>query len=716
MAARWPLIAALMCSATLAADGDCSISRLHLSEPPYENYILSDCHSSSHVIVTSPVSGGREVDPRLLIAWPSGSSGIAAYFEPENGVKGSLGLHLENSSISGNALEPVNLGSTGPNNNPRVGVTGLIHFDSPAILTLPIMGSTRTIRDYSEGGRILQPEIQNAVAVVPGDIAGGAAIYRDWLDKQTTTWLTFAQAGDVDAVKIIPGDKYTLRFGKGTYNFTATFNYPQMGQLSPQQVLNSASQDLISQNPDQTTSLSFLSYKNKILAGTWRFLTYFGRDSMISVLLMRSILSEGEGGAIEGAIAAVIERINKTDGTVCHEEVIGDYAAWLNHQKGIDSTAPSCDYKMVDTDYFLPIVMQDYFLDTDAGESRVSDFLNTKASFLQENAGTSYRQLAQATAEKIMKTSAPFASSQTVENLIHLNNGESVGEWRDSSNGLGGGRTPYDVNTALVPAGLRAIGRLARADFFEGRDDWKTLADEYAQVWEDKTLDFFKVTIPANEARDLVNQYVKQAGLAAPSSTEKITGDIVFHGLALNGDNNQPIVRVMNTDDCFRLYFLDPTNQTQLSAFLDQVANNILAPFPVGLSTEVGLFVANPAYGGSQSYADNWSNNQYHGTVVWSWQLAMMAAGLERQLDRCGRDKPDFCNDDTLRKKVISAYNHLWDLIDANRAELSGEVWSWKYDNGFQAVPFSAYSDTESDIRQLWSLTFLAVKRKTGYT
>jgi hypothetical protein len=87
--------------------------------------------------------------------------------------------------------------------------------------------------------------------------------------------------------------------------------------------LEPAAQALISQQPDQTTSLSFLSYENKLLAGAWRFLTYFGRDSMISLLLLNPVLSKGEGGAIEAGIAAVLERINQTDGNVCHEETIG---------------------------------------------------------------------------------------------------------------------------------------------------------------------------------------------------------------------------------------------------------------------------------------------------------------------------------------------------------------------------------------------------------
>lgn len=104
---------------------------------------------------------------------------------------------------------------------------------------------------------------------------------------------------------------WTLTFGPGTYRFNASFNYPQLEQLSQQEVLNDASAGLIEQNADQTSSLSFLSYTDKLLAGTWRFLTYFGRDSMISMLLMQFILSDA---AIEAVVGAVLERVNRTDG------------------------------------------------------------------------------------------------------------------------------------------------------------------------------------------------------------------------------------------------------------------------------------------------------------------------------------------------------------------------------------------------------------------
>jgi hypothetical protein len=122
--------------------------------------------------------------------------------------------------------------------------------------------------------------------------------------------------------KISLGGKF-IKFDPGNYIFKASFNYPQLTQVSPSDVLNKASQFLVSQQPDQTKALSFLSYTTKLTAGAWRFLTYFGRDSMISALLLDTVLSDGKNGAIEAVIAGVLERINKTDGSVCHEETIG---------------------------------------------------------------------------------------------------------------------------------------------------------------------------------------------------------------------------------------------------------------------------------------------------------------------------------------------------------------------------------------------------------
>ena len=47
----------------------------------------------------------------------------------------------------------------------------------------------------------------------------------------------------------------------------------------------------------------------------------------------------------------------------------------------------------------------------------------------------------------------------------------------------------------------------------------------------------------------------------------------------------------------FRHFFLNTTNQQQLTGYINQTANNIQRTFPAGLMTSVGVVVANPAYG-----------------------------------------------------------------------------------------------------------------------
>lgn len=641
-----------------------------LSDPPYENYFYSDCHSASQVVVTSPLEDSNLtiIGPRLLVAWPAGNSGVVGFFKPQNGVNGSLAIRLENGTstfpLQGAYVEPEEDSLSG---HPFVGISTLVNFNSSAVLTVPIMGSIRNIRDFTEGPSLVYPVIQDAIQWNETD-DGGVLLSRLWLDNVTATQMSFVPTSGERRISIVRNDEgnRTLEIAAGTYNFTAWFDYPQLTQLNSSDVLNKQSQSLIESESGQTTSLSFLSYSEKLLAGAWRFLTYFGRDSMIAALLLQPVLSEGEGGAIEAVIAAVLERLNKTSGVVCHEETIGDYATFLNLQNNItgpEALRPGCTYQMVDTDYYLAPLMENYFVRTETGRGRREAFFSTKSSLDFGNMGFTYGELALINAEAVVNNSAPFASSggQTTENLIHLEEDQVVGEWRDSTYGIGGGRIPYDVNTGLVPAALRSISALSGAGFFAAHPDWQQTAAEYAQVWEDNTLRFFEVTVPMDEAKSLVQNYTVAAAFGFPSHTDQINADVVFHGLALDGNNGQEIVRVMNTDDCFRLFLTNTTDDEQLTAFVNQTSNNIRAPFPVGLSNPVGLLVANPAYGGDPVYAANWTNNAYHGTVVWSWQLAMMGAGLQRQLERCYRSSaPAFCGDDVVHSNVLAAYNHLW--------------------------------------------------------
>ncbi|QKX56661.1 uncharacterized protein TRUGW13939_03767 [Talaromyces rugulosus] len=735
-------VAATAAAAAAASTSNCSSApvTLHLPDAPYDNFFYSDCNTAVQVVVTTPQpdSDLATISPRFIAAWPAGNSGIAAYFAPQDGANnGSLSIQIVNSTVGSPLAAIYRDDSSG--STPYFGVTGTLRFNSSASLTTPILGSIRTIRDFTEGASVLQPQIQDAIQAssLPD---GGAGLQRLWLDNVTTTHLNFTPAATNGSVTI-GDDNQTLNFDAGDYIFAAEFNYPQLTQLSPAQVLSNSSASLIQNDPERTAALSFLSYSNKLLAGAWRFLTYFGRDSMISALLLEPILSKGENSATEAVIAAVLERLDRVDGSVCHEETIGDYATWLNQGAGVVSTDPQYDYKMIDSDFYLPILMNQYFVQNSVGRSRTNSFSSITAGAINPaNTNLTYGQLAVINAERILGLAAPFAGpdNQTQANLVHLKDNEVVGQWRDSADGIGGGRIPYDVNTALMPAALRAIASLSRNGFFtSSSSDWSSLADEYAQVWEDETLAFFRVTVPQSQAQQLVSTYTQTIAFTGPNQIDSIDGDVVYHALALDGSNNQSQVLVMNSDDCFRHFLLSNSNsntntntttdQTQLTLFVNQTANNIRRTFPAGLLTDAGMLIANPAYGTDPSYVENWTTGAYHGTVIWGWPLAMMAKGLEQQLGRCNQQgqQPDFCVDTVVYNNVKQAYNMLWDSIEANTAQLSQEVWSWVYNSanesfvatplGVMAPPPGQSVQTESDIRQLWSLTFLAVTRNTTF-
>ena len=175
--------------------------RLHLPDAPYDNYFYSDCHSSSHVIVSSPQPGNNLtiVKPRLIVAWPSGNSGALALFGPENGKDGSLSIRLEKTG-SGESLDPIN-------DSGRVGVSGAINFNDTARLTVPILGSIRTIRDFTEGGNTTQ-DFQGGFGFSLHE-DGGATINRTWFDGVTTMWLTFTPLNGAKAVSFpSPGGSF----------------------------------------------------------------------------------------------------------------------------------------------------------------------------------------------------------------------------------------------------------------------------------------------------------------------------------------------------------------------------------------------------------------------------------------------------------------------------------------------------------------------------
>jgi hypothetical protein len=155
----------------------------------------------------------------------------------------------------------------------------------------------------------------------------------------------------------------------------------------------------------------------------------------------------------------------------------------------------------------------------------------------------------------------------------------------------------------------------------------------------------------------------------------------------------------VNSDEGFALLFSHPPAEE-----LDEAISSVMRPFPAGLLTDAGVVVANPVFA-SGALQEGFTNRAYHGTVVWSWQQAMLAEGFDRQLRR--RDLPE-----SVVRKLREAEQQLWRVIAAGKAVRNSELWSWRYESGrYHVAPFGANNADadESNAAQLWSTVYLAI-------
>lgn len=352
--------------------------------------------------------------------------------------------------------------------------------------------------------------------------------------------------------------------------------------------------------------LSFLTYREKMLAGSWRFLTYFGRDTLLSLRMLMPVLKPE---AIEAALGSVIERLN-SNGEVAHEEDIGEFAI-LRHlqENGEITSSPVFDYKMVDDDYMLPTIVAHYLLGQQDGRVRAEAFLARTTT-----QGRPYGESLVRNMNFVMRMAEPFVKEPVATNLIALKEGMPVGEWRDSNEGLGGGKYAYNVNAVFVPAALKAIKKLKDSGVIDGYmagGNSLGQAEIFAQVWEDRAAEFFEVFFSSKEAKKRIAAYSAQLGVAADPALASIPeAGVGYYAVSLDEEGN--IIPIINSDIGFMMLFNTPAK-----ADIEYALQGIMRPFPAGLMTPVGLVVANPAYA-PENLKRIFTNAYYHGSVIWS--------------------------------------------------------------------------------------------------
>ncbi|MGD8357221.1 MAG: hypothetical protein PVG42_04115 [Lysobacterales bacterium] len=650
------LIAATFVCALAVGSAQAQPLRFSITEGMSENLFLLDGPVAGHLVLTS----GQK--PRLIAALPAGNSGAGLFFQQLD--------------------EPTNWSTTAPLTAVQEPTDGLmlrgfqidLAVDAQTLAVGRVdVGSLRFVRKAVDMGSVAErPPIVTD--------AGGNEVR--WARGRADGKSRYVLAIEVLNGRVEPLGGDSVRFVADTgdlrLRLTALTGDAPLTPIDPGNLLMPG----IAKDERLEHALRFLAYREKLLAGSWRFLTYFGRDTLLSLELLMPVLG---AEAIEAGLGSVIERVNPA-GEVAHEEEIGELAV-LHNQKasGRAVDTPVFDYAMVDDNLMLLPVLAGYLARLDGAAARA--FLGRGTAD-----GRTYREVLALNAGLVLEAARPFAADPAPAHLVGLKPGQVHGNWRDSEEGLARGRYPYDVNVELMPAALRALAALNRRGLVEGDAE---AADALAAVWQREAVKPFLVTVPAEVAPKAVSAYAQRLGVPAPPTD----GAVTFAALSLDA-GGRPIP-VQHSDGGFGLMFGSPDRLA-----LDRALDLIERPFPDGLMSPVGLMVANPVFAddATQAIVDR---SHYHGTVVWSWQQAMWVTGLRRQQARTDLAPP-------LKARLRAVECRLWQAIDATADVRNSELWSWEFRDGtWRVAPFGqrAGDVTESNAVQLWSTVYLALSR-----
>jgi hypothetical protein len=673
-AARAPLLSLLLAAAICPASATAAESTPALQFEIREGRNLNAFYRAGPVAAHLLLRSG--IDPRVLIAFPAGNSGVALWFaRQDRPVSWELAKPLV-------AVEEADLAG-----RPLRGVEAEVLVNARSLVVKQaLLSSVRVLRDYETSG--VAPD---AVAAVPIVTSGRVSWARDRLDgaagyKISLEVLGGQLGGDPSGVRIGAADDGPIRL-----KIRALTGESPLTPLDGSDLLTADA----GKDARARSALAFLSYQEKFLAGSWRFNTYFGRDTLMSLRLLMPVL---QPAAVESGLLSVLARL-APNGEVAHEEDIGEFAV-LRHLRdtGHASAAPIHDYGMIDDDFMLSPVMAAYLLDQPAGRSRASALLDrTLANDVR---------VGDALVRNLMWVSGQtraFAAEPKARNLIALKPGRATGQWRDSQGGLGGGRFPYDVNVVFVPAALDAIDRLVRSGLLDpylsiSERAALTGAGRDAAIWSAAAPELFRVRIMSDSARNYIPRYAAAYGVSVSSARAAVARrPVEFDALALDAAARP--VPVIHSDAGFSYLFGRPS-----AAAIERSLSAMMRPFPAGLMTDVGLLVANPVFADPRTRS-TLDRTAYHGTVVWAWQQAVLIAGIDRQLARDDLPAP-------LKIRLRQARNRVRAALSNSRDVRTSELWSWTFARGrYRVAPFGARSadEDESNAAQLWSTVSLAL-------
>jgi hypothetical protein len=501
-----------------------------------------------------------------------------------------------------------------------------------------------------------------------------------------------------------------------------------------------------------------LSSKEKLMAGLPNYATYFGRDMMMTSLMMQPVWTDAMS---EFVIASALRKLGAA-GDVSHEEALGGQAIRENSaeynahiaeylrlvRRGNRAAADTAlatarailadlqkvreNYHMRDDEFQLPVVAARYLTNPGVSTARKKAFLLDSSDGRGPRVGLLMRELG-----LVATLAAPYARDPVVQNLIGSPRLDSTHwrsiSWRDSDAGYANGRFAMDINAIWVPRALQAVGEILSAMRTIGFSNDQIAAfapgagaapvaefvrdpvffQRAIQNWQGASRHFV-VSLAPQDIRAKVQQKLRwlpaeeraywQGVLA---STRADNEPLEF--LAISLDSSGKPIPVVNTDPATWLMLRDGRDvATAAISAVQRDVGAIMRAYPVGLFVDrLGPVIANDAYA-SPGVWEAFRKDAYHSPrVVWGREVNLVLLGLANQVsgatDAAGRPLNEGLAPYVAEMRAA--------LRRANAAvEASGlkhnELWSYEIGGGtLRPIRYGASTDV-----QLWNVTDLAVQ------
>ena len=513
----------------------------------------------------------------------------------------------------------------------------------------------------------------------------------------------------------------------------------------------------------QVKSMELMCSQEKLMAGVPNYATYFGRDMMMSALMLEPVLTSA---MLEHVITSVLKKL-APNGEVSHEEGLGGQAIRENvakynkllttyYQQKSDIKKNVADsifaeaekllknlqkvtenYHMVDDDFQLSVLTAVYLNKSDIPAERKRTFLKSLSS---EEGKTTRLTLLMRNLLFVTQMSQAYAANPIAENLVSFRKLNEhhwhAGSWRDSGVGYANGRFAMDVNVIWVPKALESIESILTVfnEISISINDLHTFAPEIEnsvlseyvrnpqslqkaiKTWKN-AIRQFEIQLNEEEVKQLIHLkldwFPEKERIYWTKIIKKSKADqesIRF--LALSLDEEGRPIPVANTDVATWL-FLDNFTDKILKGEIKgedviKRLNIFTVPYPVGLFIDgVGPVATNDTYASSEVWA-GFKRDIYHSPLtIWGREVNLLFIGLAKQILAAYDDEEQITD-----IKLISYVRELKSILKKTLAAVNSsglkhnELWSYRIDND---TLLPARYATTTDI-QLWNLTDLAVQ------